>query len=100
MSQEIPERTKIVTEKTNRIHSTNRVSDRLINNNPFMPGVPFHPDPLPRSSKQQPIKRYVQEISPNPDINLDFEEIHCFKKASCWRHSKDCTSHCFKTKKS
>ena len=50
------------------------MSDRLINNIPFMPDVPFHPDPLPRSSKQQPIKQNVQVINHNPDINLDFEE--------------------------
>ena len=42
VSQEIPGRTKIVTRKTNSIHSTNSVSDRLINNTPFMPDVPFH----------------------------------------------------------
>ena len=52
MSQEIPERTKIVTGKTNSIHSTNSMSDRLINSNPFMPGVPFHLDLPLRSSKQ------------------------------------------------
>ena len=46
VSQEIPERTKIVTGKTNSIHSTNSVSDILINNIPFMPDVPFHPDLL------------------------------------------------------
>ena len=74
MSQEIPGRTKIVTRKTNSAHSTNGMSDRLINNNPFMPGVTFHPDPLPKCSKQQPIKQNVQKINPNPDINLDFEE--------------------------
>ena len=74
MSQEIPGRTKIVTEKTNGIHSTNGMSDRLINNNPFMPGVPFHPDLLLRNPKQQPIKQNIQEINPNPNINLDFEE--------------------------
>ena len=47
VSQEIPGRTKIVTGKTNSIHSTNSTSDRLINNNPFMPDVPFHLDQLP-----------------------------------------------------
>ena len=56
LSKELPRRIKIVTQKTNSIHSTNSVSDRLINNNPFMPDVPFHPDLLLRPSKQQPIK--------------------------------------------
>ena len=35
VTQEIPGRTKIVTGKTNSIHSTNSASDRLIKNNPF-----------------------------------------------------------------
>ena len=39
-----------------------------------MPGVPFHVDPPLRSSKQQPIKQNIQEINPNPDVYLDFEE--------------------------
>ena len=41
VSQEIPGRTRIVTGKTNSIHSTNGANDRLVNNNPFMPDVPF-----------------------------------------------------------
>ena len=52
VTQEIPGRTKIVTGKTNSIHSTNSASDRLINNNPFMPDVPLHLDPLLRTPKQ------------------------------------------------
>ena len=74
LSKEIPRKTKIVAGKTNSIHSTNSVSDRLINNNPFMPDVPFHPDPLLGPSKQQPIEQNAQEINPNPNINFDFEE--------------------------
>ena len=80
MSQEIPGRTKIVTEKTNSIHSTNGMSYRLINNNPFMPGVPFHLDLLLRNPKQQPIKQNIQEINPNPNINLDFERNSPFQE--------------------
>ena len=74
LSKELPRRTKIVAGKTNSIHSTNSMSDRLINNNPFMPDVPFHLDPLLRPSKQQTIKQNAQEINPNPNINFDFEE--------------------------
>ena len=59
VSQEIPGRTKIVTGKTYSIHSTDIMSDRLINNNPFMPDVPFHPDPLLKNPKQQPIKQNI-----------------------------------------
>ena len=60
VSQEIPGRTKIVTGKTSSIHSTNSTSDRLINNIPFMPDVPFHPDLLLRNPKEQPIKQNIQ----------------------------------------
>ena len=78
MSQEIPGRTKIVTGKTNSIHSTNSASDRLINNIPFMPDVPFHLDLLLRNPKQQPVKQNIQEI--NPNINFDFEENSPFQE--------------------
>ena len=78
VTQEIPGRTKIVTGKTNSIHSTNSVSDRLINNNPFMPDVPLHLDLLLRTPKQQPIKQNIQEI--NPKINFDFEENSPFQE--------------------
>ena len=78
MSQEIPGRTKIVTGKANSIHSTSGMNDRLVNNNPFMPDVPFHLDLLLRPPRQQPIKQNItqkiQEIDPNPNFNLEFEE--------------------------
>ena len=49
-----------------------------------MPDVPFHPDPLLRPPKQQPIKQNIpqniQEINPNPNINLDFEENSSFQE--------------------
>ena len=82
VSQEIPGRTKIVTGKTNSIHSTNSASDRLINNNPFMPDIPLHLDPLLGPPKHQPIKwnikQNIQENSPN--INYDFEENSPFQE--------------------
>ena len=76
VSQGIPGRTKIVTGKTNSIHSTNSRSDRLINNNSFMPDVPLHPDLLLGPPKHQPIKKNIkQNIQENsPNINFDFEE--------------------------
>ena len=101
LSQEIPGRTKIETSKTN-MHTTNNMNDRLVNNNPFMPDVPFHLDLLLRPPTQ-PIKQNmackqnpqnVQDI--NPNINFDFEETHHFKKASCQKHFKDQTNHSFK----
>ena len=45
-----------------------------------MPGAPFHLDLPLRSSKQQPIKQNIQEINPNPDVNLDFEENSRFQE--------------------
>ena len=56
------------------------MSDRLINNNAFMPDVPFHPDLLLRNPKQHPIKQNIQEINLNPNINLDFEENSSFQE--------------------
>ena len=81
VTQEIPGRTNIVTGKTNSIHSTNSMSDRLINNNnPFIPDAPLHPDLLLRAPKQQTIKQNAQEINPNPNINFDFEENAPFQE--------------------
>ena len=84
MSQEIPGRTKLVAGKTNSIHSTDSTNDRLVNNNPFMPDVIFHLDPFLRPPKQQPIKQNItqniQELNPNPNINLNFEENSPFQE--------------------
>ena len=86
LSQEIPGRTKIETRKTNSTHTTNNANDRLANNNPFIPDVPFHPDLLLRPPKH-PIKQNithkqnsqsVQDI--NPNINFDCEENSPFQE--------------------
>ena len=45
-----------------------------------MPGVPLHLGPLLRNPKEQPIKQNIQEINPNPNINLDFEENSPFQE--------------------
>ena len=58
LSQEIPGRTKIETRKTNSMHTTNSTNDRLVNNNPFMPHIPFHLDSLLRPPTQ-PIKQIM-----------------------------------------
>ena len=54
VTQRIPRGTKIVTGKTNSTQGTNSTCDRLINNNnnPFMPDVPLHLDPLHKPPKQ------------------------------------------------
>ena len=68
------------------MHTTNNANDRIVNNNPFMPDVPFHQDPLLRPPKQ-PIKQCMtcnqnshkgQDI--NPNINFDFEENSPFQE--------------------
>ena len=81
VTQGILGRTKIVTGKTNSIHSINSTSDRLINNNnPFMPDVPPHLDLHCKAPKQQTIKQNVQDINPNANINFDFEENSPFQE--------------------
>ena len=81
LSQEIPERTKIETRKTNSMHSTSNA----VSNNPFIPDVPFHLDLLLRP--KQPIKQNItckqnpqneQNISPN--INFDFKKNAPFQE--------------------
>ena len=52
----------------------------MINNNPFMPDVPLHPDLLLGTPKQQPMKQNTQEFNPNPNINFDFEENSPFQE--------------------
>ena len=99
VSQEIPGRMKIVTGKTNSIHSTSSMSERLINNIPFMPDVPFHPDLLLRKIlNNNPTNRIFRKLTLK--LILILKKIHHFMKVSCWRHSKDWTSHFFKTQKS
>ena len=51
--------------------------DRSINNNnPFVPYVPLHPDPLLKPSTQQK----ADKITYDPIINLDFEENSSFQE--------------------
>ena len=83
LSQEIPGRTKIETRKTNSMHTTNSANDRLVNNNPFMPDVLFHPDPILKPSthptkQNMKCKQNLQNI--NPNINFDFKENSPFQE--------------------
>ena len=85
LSQEIPGRTKIEMRKTNSVHTTNNASDRMVNNNPFIPDVPFHLDLLlrPKQAIKQNItckqnSQNIQDISSN--INFDFKENVSFQE--------------------
>ena len=68
------------------MHTTNNADYRMVNNNPFMPDVHFHLDPLLRPPKQ-PIKQNMtckqnlqnaQDI--NHNINFDFKENSPFQE--------------------
>ena len=92
LSQEILRGTKIETRKTNCLHSTDpthsitNVNDRIVNNNPVIPGGSFHLGPILRPPIK-PIKQNmtndqssqnVQDI--NPNNNFDFEENSPFQE--------------------
>ena len=95
LSLKIPGRVKIETGKTNPahtkdlMHSINNASGRMTNNNPLIPDVPFHPDPVHRPSPK-PIRHdtSIQQGSQssscigdiNPNINLEFEENSPFQE--------------------
>ena len=75
MTQGIPRGTKIETRKTNSTQGTNSVCDRSVNNNnPFLPDVTLHQDPLLKPSTLQ----NTNKVSPN--INSDFEENSPFQE--------------------
>ena len=78
MTQGIPQGTKIETRKTNSAQGTNSACDRSVNNNndPFLPDVPLHQDPLLKPSTLQSTNK--TKVSPN--ANLDFEENSPFQE--------------------
>ena len=78
VTQGIPGGSKLETGKTNSTQGTNSMHDRAINNNnPFLPDVPLHPDPLHKPSSPH---QNTNKINPNPNINLDFEENSPFQE--------------------
>ena len=78
MTRGIPQGTKIETRTTNSTQGTNSTCDRSVNNNndPFLPYVPLHQDPLLKSSTLQNTNK--TKVSPN--ANLDFEENSPFQE--------------------
>ena len=71
VTQGIPWETKIETRKMNSAQGTNNTYDRSVNNNndPFLPDVPLHQDPLLKPSTLQS----TNETKVSPNANLDFE---------------------------
>ena len=68
------------------MHTTNNTNDRMVNNNPFMPDVPFHLNPHLRPPNQ-PIEQNIshdqnsQKVQGiNSNINFDFEENSPFQE--------------------
>ena len=82
LSQKIPGRTEIEERKTNHMHSTNNVNDKMTNTNPLIPDDAFHPGPVyrppPKPIKQNMTHAQCSQSSNieniNSNINFDFEE--------------------------
>ena len=92
VTQGIPGGSKIERGKTNINQATNNTCDRAINNNnPFLPDVPLHLDPL---HKLLSLHQNTNKISHNPNINLDFEENLPFQEGIISQ-----TNHFFKIQK-
>ena len=93
LSQKIPGRTEIETRKTNHMHtkdlmhSINNMSGKMTNNNPLIPDVPFHPNPVYRPPPK-PIKQdvsYPRSSQSSTNIkninpNLNFKENSPFQE--------------------
>ena len=95
VTQGIPRGTKTETKKTSSAQGTNSTCDRSVNNNnPFLPDVPLHQDPLPKPSTLQ----NTNKVSPN--INSDFEENSPFQKVSYPRCFTDWINHFSRIQKS
>ena len=97
VTQGIPGGSK--TGKTNIAQNTSSAHDRAINNNnPFLPDVSLHMDPLLKPSSLQ---QNTNKINQNSNINLDFEKNSPFKihQTSYLKQFKGQTNHFFKTQK-
>ena len=95
LSQKIPGRTEIEKGKTNQVHSKdlthsiNNMNRKMTNNNPLVPDVPFHPDPVYRPpprpirhdmSNQQGSQGSSSIEDINPNVNFDFAEGSPFQE--------------------
>ena len=77
----IPGGSKIVTGKTYSSQGTNRMHDKAINNDePFLPDVPLHLDPLHKPPSLQQNANKSNQTKQNTSINLDFVENSPFQE--------------------
>ena len=115
LSQKIPGKTKIETEKTNQVHSKdpmhiiNNADAGMTHTKPLIPDVPFHPGPtyrpppkpirsnMTRSQESSQSSSSVKNI--NPDINVDFEENSPFQEGVNSEMFQRPDKHSFKTQK-
>ena len=88
LSQKIPGRTEIKTRKTNHMHSTNNMNDKMASTNLLIPDGAFHPGPVYRPPAK-PIKQNITHgqssqssniDNNNSNINFDFEENSPFQE--------------------
>ena len=105
---------KIETGKTNQAHSRdlthsiNNVNERITDNKPLIPDVPFHPGPgyrpPPKPIRNDVSNQQYSQSSPsiediNPNTNFDFEENSPFQEGVMSETLKDWTSHFFRNLK-
>ena len=94
----IPWGNKIETRKTNSAQGTNSMCDRSVNNNndPFLPDVPLHQDPLLKHSTLQS----TNKTKVSPSANLDFEDNSPFQEGIISKTFQNWTSHFSRIQKS
>ena len=86
--QKIPGRTEIETRKTNHVHSTHNMNDKMANTNPLIPDGAFYPGPVYRPPSKPIIQNMTHAQSSqgsninnnNSDINFDFKENSPFQE--------------------
>ena len=83
LSQKIPGRTEIETRKTNHMHSTNNMNDKMAGTNPLIPDGAFHLGlvyrPPPKTIKQNMTHAQSSQSlninNNNSDINFDLPKF-------------------------
>ena len=110
--QKIPGRTEIATRKTNNVHSTdlthsiNNANGKMLNRDPLITDVLFHPGPvykpppeLIKKNVSYPQSSQGSTNTGNIKPNFDFEENSPFQEGIMSKHFKDWTNHSSKSQK-